>query len=126
MDHIPTRHFNSTISFGERFEILKKYSGSDWDYVRQFLSETQQVTRSAVTISNVIKKHFDVDLFPSVFKVACKGWGAGGGTAYFSMFGRNGSVYLFWSPAKDFKAMNGAYSEYSDGYSDGFERDYVK
>jgi len=116
MEHIPSRHFSPSLSFEERWEIPKKYSGSDWEYVRQFLSETQRVTKSAMKISQVIKKHFDIDLFPTVFKVAGKGWDAASGTAYFSMQGKNGKNYLFWTPAKTFQAINGVYSQDEDGF----------
>ena len=116
MEHIPSRYFSHSLSFEERWKILKKYSGSDWDYVKQFLSETQQVTKSALSISEVIKKHFNIELFPTIFKVACKGWDTAGGTANFSMQGKNGKTYLFWGPAKTFKAINGKYYEEEDGF----------
>lgn len=116
MEHIPSRYFSHSLSFEERWGIPKKYSGSDWNYIRQFLSETQRVTKSAIKISEVIKKHFDIDLFPTIFKVACKGWDTGGGTAYFSMQGKNGKTYLFWTPAKTFKAINGKYGQDEDGF----------
>lgn len=120
MKHIPSRHFSNSLSFEEIWEIKKQYSGSDWDFIQQFLSETQQITRSAIRVSEVIKRHFDIDLFPTIFKVAGKGWDAAGGTAYFSMRGKDQKVYLFWTPARTFQAINGVYYQDND---DGFYRE---
>ena len=119
MDHIPSRHFSLTIPFEKRFDIARQYSGSDWDYVRQFLSETQQITASAVKISKVIKHHFDINLFPSVFKVAGKGWDAAGGTHYFMMYSEFGKLYSFSDPARKFKSIKG---EYDLDYTNVFYR----
>lgn len=110
MDHIPSRYFSLSIPFEERWKIPSRYPDSDWGYVRLFLSETQQITQSALRISEVIKHHFSIDLFPSVFKVAGKGWDTAGGTANFMMYGKNGSVYEFYAPASRFKAMKANYS----------------
>jgi hypothetical protein len=110
MEHIPSRYFSHSIPFEEKWKIPSKYPESEYGYVRLFLSETQKITASAIKISKVIKKHFNLDLFPSIFTVATKAWDTGSGTAYFMMYGSNGQVYHFYDPASKFKAMNGKYS----------------
>lgn len=114
MKHIPSRHFSFNIDFMEKFRIQKEYSESKWEYAKFFLSETQKITKSALKIVEVIKHNFNIVLFPSVFKVATKGWDAGCGTAYFMMYGENGKTYTFQDPANKFKAKNGNY-KLSDG-----------
>ena len=120
-DHIPTRYFSTAIDFDLKDKIIEKYSGKEWDYPRQLLSETQNITASAVRISEVMKANLDLDLFPMIVKVATKGFDMSGGSAAFLMYSKNAKCYLFDDRAARYKAMKGEY-EVSFLYEDTIYR----
>ena len=74
-----------------------------------FLEPKKVITRSAVIISDNMKSCLGIYLFPLIITVATKGFSSSGGTAHFMMYGANGHSYLFFSPARQFKAKSGDY-----------------
>ena len=111
MKHIPSRYFSYSVEYEERWSIPEKYDEKVYSIPRGVLSETNKITKSAIRIAEVIQHHFpDIKLFPLVCKAAGKGWDTAGGTCNFFMFGENGSIYEFYNPAADFKAIKGKYS----------------
>ena len=107
--HIPNRYFAPGVGFDEKMSVTESYTGEEWKYAKVFLGN-KKINKSSLQIAKVIQKNLGFKIFPVVIKVAKKGWDAGGGTAYFKMYGENAKCYIFENPAKRFKAMGGKYS----------------
>jgi len=109
------RHVSPAVE--DCFSVANKYRKDKWQYVIDLLSNTQQITNSGLKIAEVMKEKLNIELFPSVFKVASRGWDRGGGTASFMMYGFDCSVesdslemFLFYDPAAKYKSKRAEYS----------------
>ena len=112
--YITNRKFSNSL-WEQRYELMEKYKDPEWDYVKSKLSETQQITKSAVIISENMKNHFGIELFPYIQKIATKGFDIGGGTYAFCMYEKAKQFPIYFDlRAKFYKAKNGVYEYLND------------
>lgn len=112
-DYIPSTHFNKMMSVEERWETRFNLGAEHWESVKSKLSENQQITKGALKIRTVMRKKLRLDLFPTVFRLAGKGWRIKDGNYAFKMVDKHGREIYFSKPARYYKRMDRDY--FKDG-----------
>jgi hypothetical protein len=107
--HITNRYFSDSIGWDERQVIKRKYADPIWDKAKMKLNGPVRITKSAIKIAEVMKIKMGINLFPAIYKIACKGWDIGGGTFAFSMVDDSGDNVYFSDHAHLYKSMKAEY-----------------
>jgi hypothetical protein len=110
-NYLPRQCFQNGFSYSERDAFARKYDGSEWDESRKHIQDTQRclISKSAIRVAEVIKAKLDINLFPLIIPIACKGFDIGGGTFAFMMYDDEGDCWCFDCRASMYKSMKGEY-----------------
>ena len=109
--YMPAQQFTREFTYKDREAFAKKYGDKKWEDGKRNINNNARcrISKSAIRVAEVIKAKLDIDLFPLIIPVACKGFDISGGTASFRMTDDEGGEWLFEERASKCKAMRGDY-----------------
>ncbi len=92
---ISNRYFTANVSFDDI--LLVRFRFEDWNVAINQLGNRNKISPNAIKLAERLKSDLDIEVFPSIFVTAIKGWKSQG-VPNFAMTMKDGTQCFFFEP----------------------------
>ncbi len=99
---ISNRYFTDGVSFDDITKVRHKYEDG-WETAITLLNNRNKISPNAIKLTKRLKADLDIEVFPSIYITAIKGWKSQG-VPNFAMVTKDGSQCFFFDTPRKYLA----------------------